>query len=372
MIDAYRFVHHFFSKETYGQFVDFHIAESLKAEAFSSPEAHKALRTYIRSTIDHLVGMLFKEMHATVLEWSPHRACHERKCVHIPFPGLRHSEQLAALCERVFREVCGDISLSFSSMVGGITVSWVPLDKRLGCLFGFPFGLFPPDDGDRFHEFRKNEAFTDVEFDVSGSRFRAHRVILALYPFFSRLFDRCASGTNEGEPIHLPDTNAHVFEVVLKYIYTKTASLAGQSYDYLIDVAQTSARIGLEDLKELCHFHLQLALTVDNLFVIAAYASQCHDERLLRACSSVSVSRLSPARLLEILPKAGLYGLSRLEEKLLKAIRRSMSSNTYVFYCRHAQMTQSLPLSELCSAWAAAHLIGKEGVTVARKEEGNS
>jgi len=66
----------------------------------------------------------------------------------------------------------------------------------------------------------KMNQFCDVSLVVNGQKFPAHRNILAAAsPYFHAMFTGGLAESKENE-IHLHGTSPHVFQVLLKFMYT--------------------------------------------------------------------------------------------------------------------------------------------------------
>lgn len=341
MIDAPNLVRHFFLKETYGPFIAFH-----KSEAPWSGESEKSLRRRVRNTIDRVVGSLLVEIQK--VSFSGCKICssiHERKFIQIHFDGLKNSATLAQLFTHFCHDILGDTSLGIVPILGGINVSWDPNDKKLYSLLGMPYAAIPDDDHQG--EFLRSGRYSDVVFCVNERQVYGHKVILARHPFFAALFDASA-----GQMIYVSDIREDLFMTALKFIYTGTVSLAGQSVDHLTELAQVSNKMGLSDLKQMCHFHIQLSIDAGNVFCVAAYARRARDDKLLQACSCVKLSTKGPRELVEFFLNAQIYGMKALEEKAVKSIVASMNKVTHAFYSEQARLTKNERLAQVCQTCA--------------------
>lgn len=145
---------------------------------------------------------------------------------------------------------------------------------------------------------------SDITFEVSGEKFRAHKLVLAARSpvFRSKFFD---AAEEDNQEVVITDLEPKVFEAMLHFIYRDTLSedvesvkcsssssssisetLAGK----LLAVADS---YGLERLKLLCESRLCNNISVDYVSEMLALADQCHALELKNVCLKFAAEHLA-------------------------------------------------------------------------------
>ncbi|XP_067679115.1 actin-binding protein IPP-like isoform X3 [Haliotis asinina] len=124
----------------------------------------------------------------------------------------------------------------------------------------------------------REDLFCDVTITVAGKSFRAHRHVLsAASPYFRAMF---SSGMQEqsSSEITLQDTEAHIFETALNFIYSGQVEVTSENCQDLLGV---SDMLGLVDVVMACSEFLKTQLQPDNSLGIYLFADahQCLDVR---------------------------------------------------------------------------------------------
>ncbi|XP_062312094.1 BTB/POZ domain-containing protein 9-like [Osmerus eperlanus] len=181
-----------------------------------------------------------------------------------------------------------------------------------------------------------SEEYSDVTFLVEGKRFPAHRVILASRCQYFRAM--LYNGMKESQPqaeVHLQDTQAEAFSMLLQYLYTGRASLTSARQDVLLDFLGLAHRYGLQPLEDsTCEF-LRTALHTQNVCLVYDVASLYCLQGLSQACCSY-MDNQAP----EVLASDGFISLSK--TALLAVVQRDSFASTEreIFqalcrWCRH-------------------------------------
>ncbi|RNA32038.1 kelch motif [Brachionus plicatilis] len=121
-----------------------------------------------------------------------------------------------------------------------------------------------------------NELFADVYFEVEGKLIPAHKNILVCRSeYFEELIDShlkmSSSCSNpEKNPIYLKDMEHHVFMQILNYIYTGLVKYDNDNSAsaLLIRVAEVARMFYLDELRNLCLYHLSEMINEKNVIRI--------------------------------------------------------------------------------------------------------
>lgn len=115
-------------------------------------------------------------------------------------------------------------------------------------------------------------AHTDVQFEVNGVSFRAHKGILsARSAVFEAMFNE---HTLEQQSSHvlIEDLDPDTFQSLLAYIYTGTIPTGEETFEPLANLLAASGRFALASLKDACEASLGKLLspeTAHSLLVLA-------------------------------------------------------------------------------------------------------
>ncbi|KAG9336813.1 hypothetical protein JZ751_003161 [Albula glossodonta] len=180
------------------------------------------------------------------------------------------------------------------------------------------------------------EDYSDVTFIVEEKRFPAHRVILAARCHYFRAL--LYGGMKESQPqaeVHLEETRAEAFSMLLQYLYTGRASLSSAREEVLLDFLGLAHRYGLQPLEDSTSDFLRTVLHTHNVCLVFDVASLYCLSALSAACCAY-MDRHAP----EVLASDGFLTLSK--TALLTVVRRDSfaASEKDIFqalcrWCRH-------------------------------------
>ncbi|KAJ8289597.1 hypothetical protein GJAV_G00003150 [Gymnothorax javanicus] len=180
------------------------------------------------------------------------------------------------------------------------------------------------------------EAYSDVTFIVEEKRFPAHRVILAARCHYFRAL--LYGGMKESQPqaeVHLEETRAEAFSMLLQYLYTGRASLSSAREEVLLDFLGLAHRYGLQPLEDSTSEFLRTVLHTQNVCLVFDVANLFCLSALGAACCAY-MDRHAP----EVLASDGFLTLSK--SALLTVVRRDSfaASEKEIFqalcrWCRH-------------------------------------
>ena len=115
----------------------------------------------------------------------------------------------------------------------------------------------------------RSQEFTDVTFVVVGSKFFAHRVILAgRSDYFRALLYGGMRETNPGTEIEIKDTTAPAFDALLKYVYTGKMFLGDYKEDTILELLSLAHKYGFLALESALQGYLKAVLSIRNVCVI--------------------------------------------------------------------------------------------------------
>lgn len=126
----------------------------------------------------------------------------------------------------------------------------------------------------------RSQEFTDVKFVVEGSKFYAHRVILAARSEYFRAL--LYGGMRETDPeteIEVKDTTAPAFDTLLKYVYTGKMFLGECREDTILELLSLAHKYGFLALESALQGYLKATLSIRNVCIIfdAAVLYQMRD-----------------------------------------------------------------------------------------------
>ena len=132
---------------------------------------------------------------------------------------------------------------------------------------------------ERLDTLRRNESFCDITVAVKGTKFKAHKVVLAAAsPFFLSLLESNMRESKEQViRIELEEATAPVMEDVLKYIYTGNVSVTEESGHNLI---ATADYLLLPGLKTVVGSFMKGNVTIENCIFSYYFADKYHCEKL--------------------------------------------------------------------------------------------
>nr|TKV94019.1 hypothetical protein SEVIR_9G249800v2 [Setaria viridis] len=152
---------------------------------------------------------------------------------------------------------------------------------------GAPFVVVPPADWPQhFRGLLLGGKGADVTFLVLGETFAGHRCVLAARSpvFDALLFGPMKEGTATESCIRIDDMLPQVFQSLLHFIYTDSATMA----QHLLEAAD---RYDLQRLKLICEDKLCKHIYVTTVATTLALAEQHHCQGLKEACFEFLKSR---------------------------------------------------------------------------------
>lgn len=133
----------------------------------------------------------------------------------------------------------------------------------------------------------RSQEFTDVTFVVEGSKFFAHRVMLAARSeYFRALLYGGMRETNPETEIELKDTTAPAFDALLKYVYSGKMFLGDYKEETILELLSLAHKYGFLALESALQGYLKAILSIKNVCVVfdAALLYQMND--LFTTCLS--------------------------------------------------------------------------------------
>lgn len=133
----------------------------------------------------------------------------------------------------------------------------------------------------------RSQEFTDVTFVVEGSKFFAHRVMLAARSeYFRALLYGGMRETNPETEIELKDTTAPAFDALLKYVYSGKMFLGDYKEETILELLSLAHKYGFLALESALQGYLKAILSIRNVCVVfdAALLYQMND--LITTCLS--------------------------------------------------------------------------------------
>lgn len=126
----------------------------------------------------------------------------------------------------------------------------------------------------------RSQEFTDVTFVVEGSKFFAHRVVLAARSdYFRALLFGGMKETNPETEIEIQDTTASAFDALLKYVYSGKMFLGDYKEETILELLSLAHKYGFLALESALQGYLKSTLCIRNVCVIfdAAVLYQMND-----------------------------------------------------------------------------------------------
>ncbi|CAA7041050.1 unnamed protein product [Microthlaspi erraticum] len=162
------------------------------------------------------------------------------------------------------------------------------------------------DIGSHFGMLLENEDGSDITFNVSGEKFRAHRLVLAARsPVFESEFLDGVDGVEEDRDIEVTDMEPKVFKALLHYIYkdaliedAETSSSSGSSVGQAASDTLAAKLLGAADkyklprLSLMCESVLCKDISVDSVANILALADRYNASALKSVCLKFAAENL--------------------------------------------------------------------------------
>lgn len=159
--------------------------------------------------------------------------------------------------------------------------------------------------GDLFDLFKSGEN-SDVVFVINGSRFEAHRVILAARcNYFKVLLFGDMREARSGAEIPIVDTTPDAFHALLEYIYSGRICLADVKEQIILDLLGLANKYDFAPLQTSIMAFLRATLNVNNVCLVYNVASFYQLKDLCYACSTFVDSHAS-----EVMKSDGFLSLS--------------------------------------------------------------
>ncbi|XP_078464702.1 BTB/POZ domain-containing protein 9 isoform X2 [Lampetra fluviatilis] len=159
------------------------------------------------------------------------------------------------------------------------------------------------------------DEYSDVVFVVDGTRFPAHRVLLAARCHYFRFGASRAEkallygGMKESQPeaeVRLDDTTAEAFAVLLRYIYSGRVSLGDLREECLLDLLSLAHRLGFPELENALSTYLCSVLSVSNVCTVYDVASLYSLSTLCNTCEAFADKHAAG-----VLQSDGFFSLSK-------------------------------------------------------------
>ncbi|KAK4011311.1 hypothetical protein OUZ56_020427 [Daphnia magna] len=127
----------------------------------------------------------------------------------------------------------------------------------------------------QFVEFFENKTLSDVNLNVGGRTFHAHKIILAAKSkVFAAMFQH-KTAESLSNTVHIKDVDPDVFREVLRYMYT--GRMSSETLDKMaVGVMAVADKYLLDHLKTECETHLLNSMSADNCAELLALAAQPH------------------------------------------------------------------------------------------------
>lgn len=182
----------------------------------------------------------------------------------------------------------------------------------------------------------RSQEFTDVTFNVDGSKIFAHRVVLAARSeYFRALLYGGMRETNPETEIEIKDTTASAFDALLKYIYSGKIFLGDYKEEMILELLSLAHKYGFLALESALQGYLKSILNIRNICVIfdAAVLYQMNDlcatclsfldRNALEVLSTDGFSCLTKSALIEVVKRDSFCAP---ENQIFRAVREWVES----------------------------------------------
>ena len=182
----------------------------------------------------------------------------------------------------------------------------------------------------------RSQEFTDVTFNVDGSKIFAHRVVLAARSeYFRALLYGGMRETNPETEIEIKDTTASAFDALLKYIYSGKIFLGDYKEEMILELLSLAHKYGFLALESALQGYLKSILSIRNICVIfdAAVLYQMNDlcatclsfldRNALEVLSTDGFSCLTKSALIEVVKRDSFCAP---ENQIFRAVREWVES----------------------------------------------
>jgi len=182
----------------------------------------------------------------------------------------------------------------------------------------------------------RSQEFTDVTFVVEGSKFFAHRVMLASRSeYFRALLFGGMRETNRETEIELKDTTAPAFDALLKYVYSGKMFLGDYKEETILELLSLAHKYGFLALESALQGYLKAILSIRNVCVVfdAAVLYQMNDlyttclnfldRNAVEVLSTEGFSCLTKSALIEIIKRDSFCAP---ENQIFRAVKEWVES----------------------------------------------
>lgn len=182
----------------------------------------------------------------------------------------------------------------------------------------------------------RSQEFTDVTFVVEGSKFFAHRVILAARSeYFRALLYGGMRETNPEAQIEIKDTTAPAFNALLKYVYTGKVYLGEFKEETVLELLSLAHKYGFLALESALQGYLKATLSIRNvcfvfdtalLYQMTDLGTTCLsflDRNAVEVLSTDGFSCLTKSGLVEIIKRDSFCAP---ENQIFRAVREWVES----------------------------------------------
>lgn len=164
-----------------------------------------------------------------------------------------------------------------------------------------------------------NDEYSDIILKVDGTKFHAHKVILAARSEYFRALLFGGMRESQQSEIELKDTSIDAFKALLKYIYTSHMSLATLKEDTVLDILGLAHQYGFVDLEAAISDYLRQTLSIQDACAIFDAARLYHLHYLTKVCATFmdahapeiiahhSFNQLSSEGLIELVSRDSFY-----------------------------------------------------------------
>ncbi|RZF39905.1 hypothetical protein LSTR_LSTR010533 [Laodelphax striatellus] len=130
-----------------------------------------------------------------------------------------------------------------------------------------------------------DDAYSDIVLKVDGTKFHAHKVILAARSEYFRALLYGGLKESHQTEIELKDTSIEAFKALLKYIYTSHMSLASVK-DIVLDILGLAHQYGFVDLEAAISDYLRQTLSIHDVCAVFDAARLYHLHYLTKMCTT--------------------------------------------------------------------------------------
>lgn len=131
-----------------------------------------------------------------------------------------------------------------------------------------------------------NASLADVVFNVRGTLYPAHRIILcAQSPNFKSMLENKEWKEAQNVEVRLEDMSPVAFKHLLEHLYCGDSAFVTTNLDLALDILHAADRFLVDGMKDKCQYVLFKMLTLENAFLLYTRAS-LHSARMLREATA--------------------------------------------------------------------------------------